>query len=129
MLKEFRDFISRGNVIDLAVAVMMGAAFTGIVTALVGDILMPLIGVIMGGVDFTTLMITVGTASIAYGKFIQAVINFLIIAVVMFLVVRIINQIQQPFKKAQEETTATPPPPSTAEKLLTEIRDLLKTRP
>jgi large conductance mechanosensitive channel len=125
MLKEFRDFISRGNVIDLAVAVMMGAAFTGIVTALVNDILMPLIGIIMGGVDFTALTITVGTASIAYGKFIQAVINFLIIAIVMFLAVRALNKIRQQFEKPQDEA---PPPPSAEETLLTEIRDLLKTR-
>jgi large conductance mechanosensitive channel len=120
MLKEFRDFALRGNVIDLAVAVVIGAAFTGIVTSLVNDIIMPLVGALLGGVDFTTLSVTVGNAVIAYGKFIQAIVNFVIIAFVLFLVVRSINR----FKKPQEAAPAAPPADIV---LLTEIRDLLKT--
>jgi large conductance mechanosensitive channel len=120
MLKEFRDFINRGNVIDLAVAVIIGGAFTAIVTSLVNDVLMPLIGLILGGLSFTGLAITVGEAVIAYGNFIQAIVNFLIVAFVVFLIVRWINK-----------TKTTAPPPAPAEppvdiKLLTEIRDLLK---
>jgi len=120
VLKEFREFVLRGNVIDLAVAVVMGAAFTGIVTSLVNDIIMPLVGVLLGGVDFTTLSITVGDAVIAYGKFLQAVVNFVIIAWVIFLIVKAINRFKKP------PAPAAPPGPSAEEKLLTEIRDLLK---
>jgi large conductance mechanosensitive channel len=120
MLKEFRDFALRGNVIDLAVAVVIGAAFTGIVNSLVNDIIMPLIGALLGGVDFTTLSVTVGNAVIAYGNFIQAIVNFVIIAFVLFLIVRSINR----FKKPQEAAPAAPPADIV---LLTEIRDLLRT--
>ena len=91
MLKEFRDFIKRGNVMDLVVAVIIGTAFTAIVTSLVDDILMPLIGIVLGGVDFTALSLQVGDAVVAYGNFIQAIINFLIIAFVIFLMVKAIN--------------------------------------
>ena len=87
MLKEFREFISRGNVMDLAVAVVMGAAFTAIVDSLVADIIMPLIGMLLGGVDFSTLSIQVGDAQLMYGNFIQAIINFVIIAFVIFMMV------------------------------------------
>jgi large conductance mechanosensitive channel len=123
MLKEFRDFINRGNVIDLAVAVIIGGAFGAIVTSLVNDIIMPLIGVIMGGVDFAALSIDVGEATILYGSFIQAIVNFLIIAFVLFLIVRSFNKLQQ---HQEEEPPPAPPEPSPEEKLLTEIRDLLK---
>ena len=126
MLKEFREFISRGNVIDLAVAVIIGAAFTAIVKSLVDDIIMPLIGIVLGGVDFATLTVQVGEATIAYGNFIQAIINFLIIALVIFLIVRSINQMQKRMAKEDEVPSSEPPEPSTEEKLLTEIRDLLK---
>lgn len=126
MFKEFRDFALRGNVIDLAIAVVIGAAFTAIVTSLVDDIIMPLVGVLLGGVDFTTLAITVGDASITYGNFIQVIINFLIIAFVLFLIVRSINQLQERLAKAEAEAPAAPPEPSGEEQLLTEIRDLLK---
>ena len=126
MLKEFREFISRGNVIDLAVAVIIGAAFTAIVKSLVDDIIMPLIGVLMGGIDFTTLTIQVGEATIAYGNFIQAIINFVIIALVIFLIVRSINKMQERTAKKEEAAKSEPPAPSAEEKLLTEIRDLLK---
>ncbi len=126
MLKEFRDFAMRGNVIDLAVAVVIGAAFTAIVTSLVDDIIMPLVGVLIGGVDFTGLAITVGNASITYGNFIQAIINFLLIAFILFLIVRSINQLQKRLVKADAEAPAAPPEPTRQEQLLTEIRDLLK---
>ncbi len=119
MLKEFRDFINRGNVMDLAVAVILGAAFTAIVNSLVNDIIMPIIGVILGGVDFTALAITVGDANITYGNFIQAIINFLLVAFVVFLLVRWLNRMMP--KKA-----AAPAGPTNEEVLLTEIRDLLR---
>jgi large conductance mechanosensitive channel len=122
MLKEFRDFVNRGNVVDLAVAVIIGGAFGAIITSLVDDIIMPLIGVVIGGVDFASLSVQVDEATIMYGSFIQAIVNFLIIAFVLFLIVRSFNKLQK------EEETAPPPPPepSPEETLLTEIRDLLK---
>lgn len=122
MLKEFRDFINRGNVIDLAVAVILGAAFTAIINSLVNDIIMPLIGVLLGGIDFSSLSVTIGSAVIAYGMFIQAIVNFLIIAWVVFLIVRALNKMQKPKPAAPAE----PVLPSEEIKLLTEIRDLLK---
>ncbi len=120
MLKEFRDFINRGNVIDLAVAVILGGAFIAIVNSLVADIIMPIIGVLLGGVDFTSLAITVGSANITYGNFIQAIINFLLIAFVIFLIVRSLNRMKKP------EPAAAPPAPTKEEVLLMEIRDLLR---
>lgn len=123
MVKEFKAFIAKGNVLDLAVAVIIGGAFGAIVTSLVNDIIMPLIGVILGGTDFTTLAITVGDASITYGNFIQAIINFLIIAFVIFMIVRSANSM----KKKEEPAPAAPKGPS-AEDLLAEIRDLLKSQ-
>ena len=120
MIKEFRDFIMRGNVLDLAVAVIIGAAFGAIVTSLVNDIFTPLIGIVMGGVDFTGLAITVGNAQVLYGNFIQAVINFLIVALALFLVIKAANSVMR--KKVE---APTPPAPTVEEKLLTEIRDLL----
>ncbi len=124
MLKEFRSFIMKGNVLDLAVAVILGAAFGAIVTSLVNDIVMPLIGIIIGGVDFTSLAIQVGDATLTYGNFIQAIINFLLIAFVIFLFVRAYNN------SRKQEAAAPPPPPapSAEEKLLREIRDLLARR-
>lgn len=124
MIKEFKEFIMRGNVMDLAVAVIIGAAFTAIVNSLVNDIIMPIIGAIIGGVDFTSLAITVGNATIAYGNFIQAIISFLLIALVLFLLIRAMN------KMSRKKEVAPPPPPgpTTEEKLLTEIRDLLRER-
>lgn len=123
MLKEFRQFIAKGNVLDLAVAVIIGGAFGAIVTSLVNDIIMPLIGVILGGVDFTTLAIQVNDATITYGNFIQAVINFLIIAFVIFMIVRTANNM----KKKEEAAPAAPAGPTT-EELLVQIRDLLKAK-
>jgi len=123
MLKEFRDFINRGNVVDLAVAVIIGGAFGAIITSLVNDIIMPLIGVILGGLDFSSLSIQVGEAQILYGSFIQAIVYFLIIAFVLFLAVRGYNKLQ---KEEEEQAPPPPPEPSPEEKLLAEIRDLLK---
>lgn len=123
MLQEFKAFIAKGNVLDLAVAVIMGGAFGAIVTSLVNDIVMPLIGVILGGVSFTELAIQVGEATITYGNFIQAVINFLIIAFVIFMFVRTANNM----KKKEEAAPAAPAGPTT-EELLVQIRDLLKAK-
>ena len=103
MLQEFKAFIAKGNVLDLAVAVIIGGAFGAIVASLVNDIIMPLIGVILGGVDFTALAINVGEAAITYGNFIQAIINFLVIAFVIFMVVRTANNMKE------EEPPAPPP--------------------
>jgi large conductance mechanosensitive channel len=122
MWKEFKAFVMKGNVMDLAIAFVMGAAFGAIVTSLVNDIIMPLIGVILGGIDFAALSVQVGSATVAYGKFIQAIINFLIIAFVIFLLVRWLNNMKK------KEAPAPPPGPTPQEKLLTEIRDLLKKR-
>ena len=110
--------------IDLAVAVIIGAAFIAIVNSLVNDIIMPIIGVILGGVDFSALAVTVGNATITYGNFIQAIINFLLVALVLFLIIRAINKMSH--KPA--EAPAPPPAPTTEEKLLVEIRDLLRER-
>lgn len=128
MLQEFKQFISRGNVIDLAVAVVMGAAFTGIINSLVGDILTPLIGVLMGGVDFSSLSITVGEAQILYGAFIEAVINFLIVAWALFVVVRGINRLQTMSARAVAEAEAVVESLTPEALLLTQIRDLLRGR-
>jgi large conductance mechanosensitive channel len=125
MLKEFKEFIERGNVIDLAVAVIIGGAFGAIIASLVDDIIMPIIGVLLGGVDFTSLSIQVGDAMINYGNFIQAIVIFLIIAFVLFLVVRAYNRMQKAEAEAEPEA---PPEPSPEEVLLTEIRDILKSR-
>lgn len=126
MWNEFKAFISRGNVIDLAVAVVLGAAFTAIVTSLVDDIIMPAIGVLLGGIDFSTLAIQVGDATIAYGNFIQAVINFLLIALVLFFIIRAINHAQNLAGLNKKEAPTVPPEPTAEERLLMEIRDLLK---
>jgi large conductance mechanosensitive channel len=136
MLKEFREFAMKGNVVDLAVGVIIGAAFGAIVTSLVGDIIMPLIGAATGGLDFSNYYIPLSakvTASnladakkqgavLAYGNFITLTLNFLIIAFVLFIVIRLMNQL----KRRQEAAPAAPPKPSVEVELLTEIRDLLK---
>jgi large conductance mechanosensitive channel len=124
MWNEFKQFISRGNVLDLAVAVVMGTAFSAIVNSLVNDVIMPLVGVVMGGLDFSGLAFEFGDTAILYGNFIQATINFLIIAVAMFFVVKGANSVM----KQKEAAPASPPAPSAEEKLLAEIRDLLKQR-
>ena len=121
MIKEFKEFISRGNVMDLAVAVIMGAAFTAIVNSLVNDIIMPIIGVILGGKSFEKLSFSIGDSVIKYGMFIQSIINFMLISLVIFLIVKILNKFM---KKKEEE--AVPEKPSEEVLLLSEIRDLLK---
>lgn len=123
MIKEFKKFIARGNVIDLAVGVIMGGAFGKIVTSIVSDILMPLIGVIIGGIDFTGLSFKIGEAEIKYGNFIQNVIDFLIVAVCIFIMVKIVNKITH---KGEEKKEETPAPKPDDVVLLEEIRDLLK---
>jgi large conductance mechanosensitive channel len=118
-ISEFKAFAMRGNVVDLAVAVVIGGAFGKIVSSLVDNIFMPLIGVILGGVDFTGYAFPVGDAAITYGKFIQAVIDFVIIAFVIFLVVKAMS-------KVQKKEEAAPAEPSEEVKLLREIRDAVK---
>ncbi len=131
MMKEFKAFAMRGNVVDLAVGIIIGAAFGKIVSSLVNDVLMPPIGMIIGGVDFSKFSIVLkeaeGTAAavaINYGMFINTVIDFLIVAFAIFMVIKGINSM----KKKEEAKPAPPPAPSREEILLTEIRDLLKTR-
>jgi large conductance mechanosensitive channel len=120
MIKEFLEFIKRGNVIDLAVAVILGVAFGAIVTSLVNDLIMPLIGIIIGGINFTALVLKVGTAELKYGNFLQALVNFLLVALTLFLVVKAMNA----FKK--KEPPAAPPAPKEEVLLLTQIRDELR---
>ncbi|MCZ7553440.1 MAG: large conductance mechanosensitive channel protein MscL [Anaerolineales bacterium] len=124
MIKEFRDFILRGNVMDLAVAVVIGGAFGAIVNSLVNDILMPIIGILLGGIDFTSLSIQVGSATVMYGNFIQAVINFLLIGLALFFVVKAVNRLRSLTEK--EAAAAEPAAPPEDVQLLREIRDLLK---
>ncbi|HYT48200.1 MAG TPA: large-conductance mechanosensitive channel protein MscL [Burkholderiales bacterium] len=121
-LREFREFAVKGNVLDLAVAVIIGGAFGKIVSSLVEDMVMPAVGVLIGGFDFKNLFLQVGAAKIGYGKFIQSGVDFLIIAAAIFLAVKLINRFRQ---KAEEKAPASPP---RQEQLLEEIRDLLKTR-
>jgi large conductance mechanosensitive channel len=127
MLKEFRDFIARGNVIDLAVGIIIGASFTAIVTSIVEDLVNPLIGLIVGGVDFSSVSFGVGDAQFMIGNFINAVIKFVIIAWVVFLIVKAVNRVTAMAAKKEEPAPEAPKAP-TQEELLVEIRDLLKTR-
>ena len=120
-LKEFREFATKGNVVDLAVGVIIGTAFGKIISSLVADIIMPLIGILIGGVHYEDLVIEVGDAQVTYGKFLQNVIDFIVIAFVIFLMVKVINH----FRRQQEKEPQAAPPPR-QEKLLEEIRDLLK---
>ncbi len=137
MLKEFKEFINRGSVMDLAIGVIIGGAFGKIIDSLVGNVIMPIVSkVILRGVSFENAMISLdgnhyatlveakaaGAAVIAYGNFLQVIINFVIIAFVLFLIVKGLNNM----KKKQEAAPAAPPAPSNEEKLLTEIRDLLR---
>jgi large conductance mechanosensitive channel len=136
MLREFREFAMKGNVVDLAVAVIIGAAFGAIVTSLVGDIIMPIIGSVTGGLDFSNYYIPLAKsvtatnladakkqgAVLAYGNFITLTLNFLIIAFVLFIVIRLMSTL----KRKDDAAPAPPPKPTREEELLTEIRDLLK---
>lgn len=125
-LKEFKDFISKGNVLDLAVAVVIGGAFNAIVTSLVNDVIMPLVGIIIGGIDFSGIKITLGNANIMVGNFIQNIVNFLIVAFTIFVVVKAFNKIQEKAKKKEEKKEAEAPKKSDEVLLLEQIRDLLK---
>ncbi len=138
MLKEFKEFAVKGNVVDMAVGIIIGGAFGTIVKSLVSDVIMPPIGLLLGGVDFSNLYVVLGegsyesldaakeagAATINYGVFINNVISFLIVAFAVFLLVKAINSL----KRKEEEKPAPPPGPSAEEKLLTEIRDVLKQR-
>lgn len=126
-LTEFKTFIARGNVMDMAVGVIIGGAFSNITNSLINDIVMPVLGIFTSSISFADLSLNIGSAAIAYGSFIQAVLNFLIMAFVVFCLVRAINR----FHRKKEEAPAAPPAPpepSNEEKLLAEIRDLLKER-
>ena len=124
MIKEFKGFLFKGNVIDLAVAVIIGGAFGKIVTSLVNDIITPAIGIIIGGLNFSNLSIQIGEAKIMYGNFIQTVIDFLIIAICIFSVIRIFERVKNRNKK--EEPVPEAPKKSAEVLLLEEIRDLMK---
>ena len=135
MLSEFKDFAMKGNVVDMAVGVVIGGAFKSVVTSFTNDVLMPPIGLLVGGVDFSNLALQIKEASgeveavaINYGLFINTVIDFLIIAFAIFMVVKAMNTAMEAGKKKEEEAPAAPPEPSTEEKLLTEIRDALQSR-
>lgn len=122
---EFKEFIAKGNVMTMAVGIVIGAAFTAIVTSLVNDIITPLIGIIIGGIDFSSIAITVGESSLMFGNFIQAIINFLITAFVLFLIVKSFNKFSE-LRKKEEEAAQEVAEPSEEVKLLTEIRDALR---
>ena len=123
MLKEFKEFISRGNVLDMSIGVIIGGAFGKIVTSVVNDLLMPLIGIVLGGLDFSNLSFKIGSAEILYGSFIQNVVDFLIVAACIFILMKIINKLTHKEKKKEEKKV-----PAKADDivLLEEIRDLLK---
>jgi large conductance mechanosensitive channel len=124
--KEFREFAVKGNVVDLAVGVIIGAAFGKIVSSLVEDVVMPVIGTLLGGMDFSGLAIKVGSATIKYGKFLQTCFDFLIIAWAIFLIVKLINRLKREEEKPAAPAASAAPPRQ--EVLLEEIRDLLRTR-
>ncbi len=133
IIAEFKEFISRGNVVDMAVGVIIGGAFTQIVNSLVNDVVMPAIGYIIGGISFSDFKIVLAEATdetaeaaIYYGNFIQMVINFLLISAVVFAMVKIINRFHRKKEVVVVEEPAPAPEPTNEEKLLTEIRDLLK---
>ncbi len=129
MLQEFKDFIAKGNVMDMAVGIIIGAAFTAIVTSLVDDLINPIISLFMGGIDFSGMGIRLSDgedgAIFAYGNFIMALINFLIIAWVVFMLVKMVNRVKDSAMSAEEEAPEEPAGP-TQEELLAEIRDALK---
>lgn len=136
MLKEFKEFAMKGNMLDLAIGIIIGAAFSGLVKSVVDDLIMPIVGLLTGGLDFTNMFVQLAGepgattlekakeagATLAYGNFITLLINFLIVAYILFLIVKGVNAA----KKKEEEAPAAPPEPSKEEVLLTEIRDLLK---
>lgn len=121
MIKEFKEFISRGNMMDLAVGVIIGAAFTAIVNSLVKDLINPLIGLFIGKIDLSNLKFTVGKATFRYGSFLNAIINFLIIALVVFFLIKLVNKMMP-----KKETEENDPTPTNEEIYLRQIRDLLQ---
>ena len=123
MFSEFKKFALKGNVVDLAVGVIIGAAFGKIVSSLVEDVIMPLIGLLLGGISFTNLQFTLGEAVVKYGNFIQTIVDFFIVAFSIFIFIRVFNRLQ---RKKDKEEIAEPAKPTREEELLTEIRDLLK---
>jgi len=124
MWKEFKSFISKGNVLDLAIGIIIGTAFGKIVTSLVNDIIMPLAGLLLGGIDLKSLTVTIGEAPIAYGNFIQSIVDYLIITASIFLIIKLMNR----FRRKKEEEKEKAAGPSREEELLEEIRDLLKSK-
>lgn len=131
VVKEFREFVMRGNVIDLAVGIVIGAAFGKIVSSLVADLIMPPLGLVIGGVNFTDLKVILGPplaggepVTLNYGNFIQALFDFVIVAFAIFLVVKMVNRL----KRKQAEAPSVPPAPTKDQVLLTEIRDALRAR-
>lgn len=124
MLQEFKKFALRGNVLDLAIGVIIGGAFGKIVTSLVNDVIMPILGLLLGGIDFLNLELTIKDSTIKYGAFMQSVVDFLIIAFSIFIFIKAIER----FKKKQEEKPTAPPEPTKEELLLTEIIDILRER-
>ena len=133
MVSEFKDFAMRGNVVDMAVGIVIGGAFGKIVSSFVADVLMPPLGLLLGGMDFSDLAVTLQAATaeaeavqLKYGVFVQTVVDFLIIAFAIFLVVKGMNTAMDKMKKEEEEKPAEPPKPSKEEVLLTEIRDAIR---
>ncbi len=133
MVSEFKDFAMRGNVVDMAVGIVIGGAFGKIVSSFVADVLMPPLGLLLGGMDFSDLAVTLQAATaeaeavqLKYGVFVQTVVDFLIIAFAIFLVVKGMNTAMEKMKKEEEEKPAEPPKPSKEEVLLTEIRDAIR---
>ena len=134
--QEFKEFINKGNVLGLAVGVIIGGAFSTITTSLTDDIIMPIVSIFLGGVDFSSMSVALPTFyplaedaapnTLNYGSFISAVINFLILALVVFCIVKAVNRAMDSAKKKEEAPPPSPPEPSAEEKLLTEIRDLMK---
>ena len=135
-MEEFKQFIARGNVMDMAVGVIIGGAFSTITTSLTNDIIMPIVSIFLGGVDFSAMNVALPTFhavaadappnTLNYGSFLSAVINFLILSLVVFCIVKAVNRVMDAAKRKEEAAPPPPPEPSNEEKLLTEIRDLLK---
>ncbi len=126
MIKEFKEFINKGNVMDMAVGIIIGGAFTAIVNSLVESILMPIIGAISGGKSVADMSVTIGNAAIGYGAFLQAIIDFLLIAWVLFMIIKAINKAKAAVVKEEEPAPEEPEEVPADIALLTEIRDLLK---
>lgn len=124
MWKEFKTFAVKGNVIDLAIGVIIGGAFSKIVSSLVNDIIMPIVGVLLGGVNLTNLKLTYGKATVLYGQFIQTILDFFIVAFFIFMVIKLLSKLKK--KKAEEIAEEKAPTTDAKEELLMEIRDLLK---